>query len=114
MKWNALRAELQACLAALDAAHALPNAQNPPALNFATTLAVACRTLEWFLRIHPYANGNGHAARIIVIAMLGRYGYWPSNWTIEPRPSALPYDAMITQQRGGNPAFCEQELANAI
>lgn len=109
-----LEAELRACIAGLDAAHALPNAQTPSALKLATTLAVACRVLEWFLRIHPYANGNGHAARIIVIAILGRYGYWPTEWTIEPRPSSLPYYEMITQQRAGNPVVCEEALAHSL
>lgn len=39
-----------------------------------------------FLRIHPYADGNGHAGRFLVRAILARYGYQASRFTVEPRP----------------------------
>lgn len=52
-----------------------------------------------FLTIHPYANGNGHMARLLVLAMLGRVGIAPAAWTLDDRP---PYDKAIFDYRRGN------------
>ena len=72
---------IRECLAALDAAHDRPDGQIPPRMKLYSVVVVACRVLEWFLRIHPYANGNGHIARLVVVGLLGRYGYWPRTWS---------------------------------
>jgi len=61
------------------------------------------RSFVDFLTIHPYANGNGHAARIIVCAIMLHYGF-PSVWSIDSRPPAGEYTTLITQHRSGNPA----------
>lgn len=108
------RESARAALAGLDAAHAVPNSQVPREVKLLTVALVACQFLELFLRIHPYANGNGHAARLLVLALLGRYHYWPARWTIEPRPQTMPYYDMITEQRDGNPNFCEQAIVESI
>jgi Fic family protein len=63
---------------------------------------LACRVFEVFLRIHPYANGNGHAARFLIWCLLSRYGYWPKGWPIEPRPPDPPYTHLISEYRNGN------------
>jgi fido (protein-threonine AMPylation protein) len=52
-----------------------------------------------FLTIHPYANGNGHMARLLVLAMLGRVNIRPAAWTLDDRP---PYDKAIFDYRRGN------------
>ncbi len=77
-------------------------------------LVFACRVFELFLRIHPYANGNGHSARFIVVSVLGRYGHWPKRWTIEPRPADPPYSAFIKLYRDGNRDPLEQFLASTL
>lgn len=67
---------------------------------------LACIVFEFFLRIHPYANGNGHIGRFIVQAILGYLGYWPINghWTIEPKPRLRDqYTQCIIDFRNGNP-----------
>jgi hypothetical protein len=69
---------------------------------------VAARVFELFLRIHPYANGNGHMGRLIVCALFGRYGFWMSRWTVEPRPKDPPYSSAIAQYRRGNVADLEK------
>jgi fido (protein-threonine AMPylation protein) len=43
-----------------------------------------------FVRIHPFANGNGHAGRLALTAILGRYDRWLKKWTVHPRPKE-PY-----------------------
>lgn len=63
---------------------------------------LACRVFDLFLQVHPYANGNGHAARFVTWAILGRYNLWPGKWSIEPRPDVPNYLALILQHRAGN------------
>lgn len=78
------------------------------------TISAACHIFEIFLRIHPYANGNGHAARFLIWTLLGRYGYWPERWPIEPRPADPPYTRLIVEHRNGNPLPLETFILNCI
>jgi Fic family protein len=65
------------------------------------TVEKACDLLELFLRIHPYVNGNGHVARIMLWGILQKYGYNPLGWTIDTRPLDPPYSNYIKQFREG-------------
>ena len=56
-----LGAEVEAGLRAIDANVLLTTEQRLRYLS-----ALACHTFEGLLRIHPYANGNGHSARVVV------------------------------------------------
>lgn len=84
----------------LDAIHRLPEAQFPKAEKLVFTAVFAASVFEPWLRIHPYANGNGHAARFIVWAILGRYEYWPNQWPIDPRPDPPYGDALVRYRNG--------------
>lgn len=64
-------------------------------------VALACHAFVAFLTIHPYANGNGHAGRLIVWSILRRYGHLPKRWPVDPRPPDPPYSELITQHRNG-------------
>ncbi len=77
-------------------------------------IVFACRVFEMFLRIHPYANGNGHAARFIIWCMLGRYGHWPRRWSVEPRPPDPPYSDFIKRYRDGDKAPLEHFVASML
>jgi hypothetical protein len=66
-------------------------------------LVVASNIFADFLRVHPYLNGNGHVARLMVWALMGRYGYWPERFSVEPRPRVRDYVAMIEECRAGRP-----------
>jgi hypothetical protein len=77
-------------------------------------VAVAACAFERFLRVHPYANGNGHAARLCVVAILGRYGYWPSRWTVDPRPPLPTYDDAIYLYRRGQYEPLERLILSCI
>jgi Fic/DOC family len=88
-------------LSGMDAGHRLPNSQLPDGLKLGYTVAVVCRVFTEFLEIHPFVNGNGHAARLLVVCILGRYGYWPTRWTVDPRPPDPPHTELIRQYRSG-------------
>jgi fido (protein-threonine AMPylation protein) len=89
-------------LGALDAAEQVPLAELSNADRVVYRVVLGCRLFVDFLGIHPYANGNGHAARLIMNAVLGRYGLWPTRWPVEPRPPDPPYTECITRYRDGD------------
>ena len=77
-------------------------------------IVFACRILECFLRIHPYANGNGHAARFTTWCVLGLYGFWPRRWRLEPKPDDPPYTDCIVRYRNGDKGSLERLVAQAL
>ncbi len=79
-----------------------------------SVVQAACEWFSEFLVIHPYANGNGHVARFGLLAFLGRYGYWPSSFTIEPRPFGDVYSKAILEHQNGTPEPLEELVLNAI
>lgn len=105
---------IQASVAGLDEGHRLPNAQLDASQKAMYSVCIACRIFEAFLRVHPYANGNGHAARLCLIALLGRYSYWLRAWPVEPRPADPPYTDLIVQYRNGNPEPLESFIFRSI
>jgi fido (protein-threonine AMPylation protein) len=78
------------------------------------TVAFACMIFDEFLQVHPYVNGNGHAARFMLWAILGRYGYWPQKFPIEPRPNHPLYAWAITEYRKGNKEALENYILRCI
>src|SRR5437879_5952982 len=86
-----------------------------PAGDFEKLLvAFVCAVFSDFLKIHPYANGNGHAARFIAWALLGRYRLWPTTWPIHPRMPDPGYTQMLRDYRTGNKSALEQCLLSAF
>lgn len=102
---------LKAGFAALDKAFELPDSHLSAADKLYYLVVFACRCLVEFLRIHPYANGNGHQGRFIVWLILARYGYWPKKWPLNQSP---PYGQLIYDHRRGNPGLLEQFVLQAI
>lgn len=48
---------------------------------------VMSKVFHDFLKIHPYPDGNGHIARILMVLLAETYGmHVSSNWTIHTRP----------------------------
>lgn len=64
------------------------------------TIIAMCDLHVRFLTVHPYLNGNGHMARFVLVALLGRYGYWPSRFPIEPKPPGRYYDTLTPYRDG--------------
>ncbi|HSP17640.1 MAG TPA: hypothetical protein VLV78_23045 [Thermoanaerobaculia bacterium] len=104
-----LRAEVEVGLKAIDANVSLKVDEK---LRY--IVALACHVFELSLRVHPYANGNGHAARFVVWSMFLRYGHWPRKWPIEPRPPDPPYTDLITRYRSGDKLPFEQYMLTTL
>jgi len=79
-----------------------PDSQLSEAQKILYLVAMVCNFFQYFLRIHPYADGNGHTARFCVWAFLGRYNFWLRDWPVEPRPSDPPYRELIVKHRNGD------------
>lgn len=77
-------------------------------------VTLACRVFVAFLTIHPYANGNGHAGRLIVWCVLGRYGHWPKHWSVDPKPPDPPYSALIKLYRDGQTEPLEKYILQTL
>jgi len=99
-------------LGAIDAGRQLPGMGEEDRLLF--VVAFAAHVLQRLLTIHPYANGNGHAARLAVWAVLLRYGYWPKRFPIEPRPVQPSYVTAIVAHRNGDPEQLESFIFRSI
>jgi Fic family protein len=96
----AIATEIGAGLQQLDEHHRTQSLA--PAERLLRVVTFACAAFERFLAIHPFANGNGHASRFLIWAILGRYQYWPEDWTIEPRPGHPDYLRLILAHRNGD------------
>jgi hypothetical protein len=101
-------------LNALDRAREIRNGHVTPDQKVLYVVILASRIFELFLRIHPYVNGNGHAARFILWAILWRYGYWPKHWSLEPRPPDPPYSDLIRMYRDGNREPLEKYILQTL
>lgn len=108
------RRELEDGFAALDEAATLPHAVLLPVDRLRFTVAFACRVLQGFLQIHPYADGNGHCARWIIWALLGRYGYWPKEFPVHPSPDRSYLRQLLQQYKAGTRAPLETYLYERI
>lgn len=68
---------------------------------------------EW-VRIHPFPNGNGRTARILVNAIAIRYGL-PAFMKVRPRPgptyAAVAAEAMTGNWKAAIPLFVQMYLA---
>ena len=85
--------ETRAHNAVIGPDRAIPVGQSPatPIELRAVLLLAASLHGEW-VRIHPFANGNGRIARLWVIWVAARYGL-PPFIRLKPRPAGVPYAA---------------------
>ena len=97
-------------VAGIDMGWTLPNIILPEHEKLKFVVAMSARTFVEFLEIHPYADSNGHMGRVIVWTVLARFGYFPINWPIEPRPLDPPYENLVFEHRNGNPEPLEKHI----
>jgi len=86
---------------ALEVAKYIADPNETPGKKLLFVIAFAAELHTEFLRIHPYANGNGHIGRFIVVCFAGHFKFWPKTWDIHGKP-AEPYVALLTQFRNGD------------
>ncbi len=80
---------------------AMPVRQTPATpLELRAVLLLAANLHGEWVRIHPFANGNGRIARLWVIWVAARYGL-PPFIRLKPRPAGLPYAAAALASMSG-------------
>ncbi|WP_392532906.1 Fic family protein [Nostoc sp. C117] len=87
---------------ALNALDVLHESEEPLHKKLIQTVSFSCAAFIKLTNIHPYANGNGHMGRFLLISSLINYGYKPKNWTIHPRPLDPPYTTLIRLYENGD------------
>lgn len=92
---------LASAIARLDALIVAGGNLSRPAIRAAACARLACDAFVALLTVHPYVNGNGHAARSLLFVVLRHFGYVPALWTIDPRPPFPSYGKMIYDYRRG-------------
>ncbi len=83
----------------------------PPELRSVLLLAANLHG-EW-VRIHPFANGNGRVARLWVIWIAARYSL-PPFIRLKPRPAGLPYEAAALASMSGQHALMATVLGQML
>jgi Fic/DOC family len=78
------------------------------------TVQVVAYFFVAFLTIHPYANGNGHMARLIIVLLLDRYGIRAPRFPIHPRPQDPPYSDAIYRYRRNDTKSLEILLLKSL
>ncbi len=101
--------------------HVFPNPAKVPSLmaEFVSAVAAwgdhpvlaAARAHFKLVAIHPFADGNGRTARLLMNLLLMRHGYPPAYLKVERR--GLYYDALEESHTKGTARF-EEFIANAV
>lgn len=74
-----------------------------PEMKLLRAIQLVAAAFVYFLEIHPFANGNGHAARMLIICLLGRQNIYPNaKWKLHPRPDEPAYSQAIVAYRNGD------------
>lgn len=109
-----LAVHIRAATNTLDASFAQPDVAVSQKDKLYFAVVIAARLFQEFLTVHPYANGNGHIARFLVWLVLGRFGYWPTKWTIDPSPNVTNYALAISAHRRGHADPLERLILESI
>ena len=100
---NAVLAGLSAVFAELDTR--LPVGKSPSTADqILEVISFAALAHGEFLRVHPFANGNGRIARLLVAFICLRYGL-PMFLHIKPRPESDDYIRASRDSMGRPPDF---------
>ncbi len=99
-----LEVRIQTVCSRLDAA--VPPGAQPRDESTLRAVIAACGNIhgEW-VRIHPFANGNGRTARLWATWIGLRYGL-PPFIQIRPRPAGQPYVAAAAASMRGDHRLC--------
>jgi Fic/DOC family len=95
-----------------DAAIAVGRPPTTPLELRAVLLLAANLHGEW-VRIHPFANGNGRIARLWVIWVAARYSL-PPFIRLKPRPAGLPYETAALASISGQHSLMAAVLGQML
>lgn len=93
---------------------AIPGGAPPASGPALSSVLVLCASAhgEW-IRIHPFANGNGRTARLWVLWVSSRYGL-PPFIRIKPRPEGVKYAAAAAASMHGDHSFMVTVLSDLL
>jgi hypothetical protein len=111
---SVLAADISHALQECDVAWLVPHAVVSRPEKLVKVVSVATAIFVYFLEIHPYANGNGHAARFILIATLARHGLYLRRWHMHPRPQEPTYSDAIKLYRDGDRGPLERFVLSCL
>jgi hypothetical protein len=97
----------------LDLLWSLSSAIIGKAVKLQRTVQLAAALLVDFLEIHPYADGNGHMGRFLLLGIFARYGLYPARFPLHPRPDR-PYADLIPLYRNGDKRQLELYIMKAF
>jgi hypothetical protein len=97
-KMTTFEEEIKCALAQIDLLQA--NTQMCLASKLHRIAELSAALFVRFLSIHPYADGNGHMSRFMIVGLFGRAGNWRIKVPVHPRPG--PLAPLIAQYRLGN------------
>lgn len=103
--------QISAAIVACKKGWELPNSILSAEHKIIYLVKFSCSFLVEFLRVHPYANGNGHIGRFLIFCFLAPFGIWPRRWPLDESP---PYGALISQYRDGNCVPLERFVLNCV
>ncbi|TIX25561.1 MAG: hypothetical protein E5V37_26955 [Mesorhizobium sp.] len=86
-----------------------------PEMKVFRAVQLVAAAFVYFLEIHPFANGNGHSARMLIICLLGRHNIYPNaKWKLHPRPDDPAYTQAIAAYRKGDKSKLHVLLLSCI
>ncbi|WP_097200295.1 Fic family protein [Variovorax sp. YR752] len=66
---------------------------------------------ELFLRIHPYMDGNGHTARLLLYVLMSRAGFSSATWSVDGKKE---YSEALSLFRDGKVGKLEEFFATVL
>jgi fido (protein-threonine AMPylation protein) len=94
-----LETTLRHAVTVLDAA--IPRGSQPTPDQVKSVVSLCANVHGEWVRIHPFANGNGRTARLWVNWCALRYGL-PAFLRVKPRPTGSPYAVAAMQSMSGD------------
>jgi fido (protein-threonine AMPylation protein) len=101
MEMEGFKDDLRAVASQLDFLWQVNNAFLSKASKIRRLAELVAALFNYFLEIHPYANGNGHMARVIVMSLFSRFGIFLRKWPLNQRPPDPPYSDLIRDYQNG-------------
>ena len=102
IEMDALAGQIDLAIQEMDLVWNAPNAVMGREAKLVRLVELVAAIFVYWMEIHPYANGNGHTARFLMLALFARQQiFLNSKMTVHPRPSDPNYISAIADHRMG-------------